>query len=105
MFYFGKSDWRTMELGLQKEWLVTNGIGGYASSTLINLNSRKYHGLLVAAHNPPGRRVLHLAKLDERFRAGPCTFNLAANDNRSGFKETGFIHLQQVQVEPFPTFT
>lgn len=105
MFYFGKNDWRTMELGLQKEWLVTNGIGGYASSTLINLNSRKYHGLLVAAHKPPGRRVLHLAKLDERFRAGPCTFNLAANDNRSGFKETGFIHLQQVQVEPFPTFT
>lgn len=105
MLDYGKSEWRTLESGLQKEWLATNGVGGYASSTLINLNSRKYHGLLVAAHNPPGRRVLHLAKLDERFRAGSCTFNLAANENRSGFRETGFIHLQRVQVEPFPTFT
>ena len=59
----------------------------------------------MAAHNPPGRRLLHLAKLDERFRAGSCTFNLAANENRSGFRETGFIHLQRVRVEPFPTFT
>ena len=81
MLNYGKSHWRTLESGLQKEWLATNGIGGYASSTLINLNSRKYHGLLVAAHNPPGRRLLHLAKLDERFRAGSCTFNLAANEN------------------------
>ena len=105
MLNYGKSHWRTLESGLQKEWLATNGIGGYASSTLINLNSRKYHGLLVAAHNPPGRRLLHLAKLDERFRAGSCTFNLAANENRSGFRETGFIHLQRVRVEPFPTFT
>ena len=105
MLDYGKSEWRTLESGLQKEWLATNGIGGYASGTLINLNSRKYHGLLIAAHNPPGRRVLHLAKLDERFRAGSCTFNLAANENRSGFRETGFIHLQRVQVEPFPTFT
>lgn len=105
MLNYGKSHWRTLESGLQKEWLATNGIGGYASSTLINLNSRKYHGLLVAAHNPPGRRLLHLAKLDERFRAGSCTFNLATNENRSGFRETGFIHLQRVRVEPFPTFT
>lgn len=103
--YFGKTNWRTLERGIEKEWLVTNGIGGYASSTIINLNTRKYHGLLVAAHNPPGFRVLHLAKLDERFQAGTCTYNLAANDNRSGFAEYGFIHLQQVRAEPLPTFT
>ncbi|TEB04334.1 Amylo-alpha-1,6-glucosidase [Pelotomaculum schinkii] len=105
MYYFGKENWRTLERGIEKEWLVTNGIGGYASSTIVNLNTRKYHGLLVAAHNPPGFRVLHLTKLDERFQAGSCTYNLAANDNRSGFAEYGFIHLQQVSVEPLPTFT
>lgn len=103
--YFGKGNWRTLERGIEKEWLVTNGIGGYASSTIINLNTRKYHGLLIAAHNPPGFRVLHLAKLDERFQAGSCTYNLAANDNRSGFAEYGFVHLQQVRTEPLPTFT
>lgn len=105
MYYFGKSDWRTFERGIEKEWLVTNGIGGYASSTIINANTRKYHGLLVAAHNPPGWRVLQLVKLDERFTAGGCTYNLAANETRSGYIESGFIHLQQVRIDPVPTFT
>jgi len=105
VYYFGKNDWRTFEHGAKKEWLVTNGIGGYASSTIINANTRKYHGLLIAAHNPPGWRVVHLSKLDERFKAGSCTYILAANENRSGFAELGFIHLQQVKVAPIPTFT
>ncbi|HOV80563.1 MAG TPA: amylo-alpha-1,6-glucosidase [Bacillota bacterium] len=105
MYYFGKSDWRTFESGIDKEWLVTNGIGGYASGTVINANTRKYHGLLVSALKPPGWRVLQLAKLDERFTAGPCNYNLAANENKSGFAELGFIHLQQVKINPFPTFT
>jgi len=105
MYFFGKSDWRTFERGIEKEWLVTNGIGGYASSTIINANTRKYHGLLVAAHNPPGWRVLQLVKLDERFVAGQCAYNLAANETRSGYTEFGFIHLQQVRISPIPTFT
>lgn len=105
MYYFGKSSWRTMESGTEKEWLVTNGIGGYASGTIINANTRKYHGLLISALKPPGWRVLQLAKLDERFSAGPCIYILAANENRSGFAELGFVHLQQVKMDPFPTFT
>lgn len=105
MYFFGKNDWRTFEQGAQKEWLVTNGIGGYASSTIINANTRKYHGLLIAAHNPPGWRMVLLSKLDERFTAGACTYNLAANEHRSGFTELGFIHLQQVKIDPIPTFT
>lgn len=105
MYFFGKSDWRTFEQGAQKEWLVTNGIGGYASSTIINANTRKYHGLLIAAHNPPGWRVALLSKLDERFTADDCTYNLAANQHASGFAELGFIHLQQVRMDTVPTFT
>lgn len=105
MYYFGKSDWRTFERGIEKEWLVTNGIGGYASSTIINANTRKYHGLLVAAHNPPGLRVVQLVKLEERFTTGACTYNLSANETRSGFADLGFIHLQQVKINPIPTFT
>lgn len=105
MYFFGKSDWRTFEQGAQKEWLATNGIGGYASGTIINANTRKYHGLLIAAHNPPGWRIVLLSKLDERFTSGPCTYNLAANQHASGFAELGFIHLQQVRIDPVPTFT
>ena len=42
--------------GLDKEWIITNGIGGYASSTIIGANTRRYHGLLVAPITPPARR-------------------------------------------------
>lgn len=105
MYIFGKSDWRTFERGIEREWLVTNGIGGYASSTIVNANTRKYHGYLVAAHNPPGWRVVQFTKLDEWFATPHCLYNLSANETRSGYKETGFIHLQQVKINPFPTFT
>ena len=53
---------------LDKEWIITNGLGGYASSTILGLNTRKYHGLLVAAFNPPVNRWLLLSKLDETIK-------------------------------------
>lgn len=52
---FTKED-LNLENGLEKEWLITNGIGGYSSSTIIGANTRKYHGLLVAPLTPPARR-------------------------------------------------
>ena len=44
-----------LENGLEKEWIITNGIGGFASSTIIGANTRKYHGLLVVQNIPPAR--------------------------------------------------
>ena len=49
----------------KKEWLETNGIGGFASSTLSGMNARRYHGLLVAATRPPVGRLVLLSKLEE----------------------------------------
>lgn len=49
----------------RREWLVTNGIGGYASGTMAGLLTRRYHGLLIAALKPPLGRTLLLTKLDE----------------------------------------
>ena len=54
-----------LETALDKEWIITNGIGGFASSTIIGANTRKYHGLLVVPIIPPARRRLILSKLDE----------------------------------------
>ena len=51
----------SLENGLDKEWIITNGIGGYSSSTIIGANTRKYHGLLVAPLMPPGNRQLILS--------------------------------------------
>ena len=51
--------------GLTKEWVITNGIGGFASQTVLGINTRKYHGLLVAPLVPPARRYVILSKIDE----------------------------------------
>lgn len=101
---FGKAYWRDFARGTEREWLVANGLGGYASSTLIGANTRRYHGLLVAALLPPVRRTLYLAKLDERVETPERTYILAANLVQGGPAEGGHIHLQQVRFDPFPTF-
>ena len=48
---------------LRREWLISNHLGGYASSTVPSLNTRKYHGLLVAAMAPPVRRLVLLSRV------------------------------------------
>ncbi|MGA7733640.1 MAG: glycogen debranching enzyme N-terminal domain-containing protein, partial [Chloroflexia bacterium] len=54
-----------LDQSLNKDWLVTNGIGGYASSTVPGVNTRRYHGLLVAALRPPVERTVLLNNIDE----------------------------------------
>lgn len=54
-----------LDEALEREWLVTNGLGGFASSTITGLNTRRYHGLLMAATTPPVGRMLLLSKLEE----------------------------------------
>src|SRR6185295_18168734 len=54
-----------LEIATGREWLETNGLGGFASSTIIGLNTRRYHGLLVAAMKPPVGRMVLLSKMEE----------------------------------------
>jgi predicted glycogen debranching enzyme len=70
-----------------REWLVTNGIGGYASGTVAGLNTRRYHGLLVAALNPPLGRTLLLAKLDETALYDEQSYPLYTNRWATGAVE------------------
>lgn len=62
---FGREICGNLEIADKREWLVTNGIGGYASGTIANVLTRRYHGLLIAALNPPLGRTLLLTKLEE----------------------------------------
>lgn len=64
-FDFGREVCGDLPVAMKREWLVTNGIGGFASGTIANVLTRRYHGLLMAALNPPLGRTLLLAKLDE----------------------------------------
>src|SRR5436189_957346 len=64
---------------IQHEWLETNGLGGWASSSIIGTNTRRYHGLLVAAIVPPTERMVLLSKLDETIVSGDKRIDLGVN--------------------------
>lgn len=64
---------------LNKEWVISNGIGGYCSTTVIGANTRRYHGLLVASLIPPAQRHLILSKLDESIVINDKDYNLFTN--------------------------
>jgi predicted glycogen debranching enzyme len=89
---------------IQKEWLITNGLGGYASSTVLGINTRKYHGLLVAALHPPGDRTVCLAKLDEEVAVGNNIYPLGANEFQGKIFPQGYLFLKEFSVSPFPRY-
>lgn len=91
---------------LSKEWLITNGIGGYASSTVSGINSRRYHGLLVAATHPPVGRLVMLSKLEDALFIDGARIDLSTNiygDNV--LHPQGHRNLQHFRLDPFPVYT
>jgi predicted glycogen debranching enzyme len=76
---FGREICGNLDIAESREWLATNGIGGYASGTVAGLLTRRYHGLLIAALNPPLDRTLMLAKLDETAQYGDRVYPLHTN--------------------------
>ncbi len=99
-----REDLSDFDSAVQKEWLVTNGLGGYASSTVLGINTRKYHGLLVAALHPPGDRTVCLAKLDEEIRVSGTTYQISANQFSDVFYPEGFRFLQSFSASPYPLY-
>jgi predicted glycogen debranching enzyme len=89
----------------RREWLITNGIGGYASSSLSGANTRRYHGLLVPAFSPPLGRAVLFSKLEEEIRVEDQLYLLSANKYRSVVQPQGFRHLTYFGNTPVPTFT
>ena len=89
-----------LDSAIQREWLVTNGIGGYASGTVTGINTRRYHGLLVAALNPPLGRSVLLAKVDELVSVGGHTLEIGANEfHPDVIHPQGYTMLESVHLE------
>jgi predicted glycogen debranching enzyme len=102
---FGQNVLSRFGEALGKEWLITNGLGGYSSSTVLGVNTRKYHGLLVASLHPPGERTVCLAKLDEDVLVGNDVFRLGTNEFKEAIYPEGYIFLTGFSASPFPTFS
>ena len=92
-----------IEKGLKKEWLVTNGLGGFASSTIIGANTRKYHGLLIAPLTPPARRYLILSKLDESIQIEGNKYDLYTNVGENYISQ-GYKYQVSFEKDNFPTY-
>lgn len=90
---------------VQSEWLETNGLGGFASSTLAGINTRRYHGLLTASLRPPVERYVLLSKLEEVLILGDQRFDLSANFYPGVTHPQGYLHLTEFRSEPYPVFT
>ncbi len=83
-----------------REWLVTNGLGGYASGTVSGMLTRRYHGLLIAALNPPVKRTLLVTKLDDIASYMGNTYPLFVNRWRNGYVDPdGYRWLGEFRLE------
>lgn len=101
---FGKGYYKTFREGIEREWVITNGIGGYAGSSIIGALTRKHHGLLIASLHPPVNRILLLSKVDETLNVNGHTYAFGANQRVGGWNEEGYRYLQHFRYDGVPEF-
>jgi len=105
MIRFGEEVCSNLDFSSNREWLETNGIGGFASATITGCHTRRYHGLLVAATKPPVGRFVLMSKLEETLIIGDRHVELGTNRYPGVVHPQGFCWLRQFRLDPFPTFT
>lgn len=97
-----KSVLNNYEEAIQHEWLETNGLGGWAGSSIIGCNTRRYHSLLMAATVPPAERTNLVSKLDETIIVNEERFELGTNNYGDVVSPKGYQYLASFSKELFP---
>ncbi|HLK09464.1 MAG TPA: amylo-alpha-1,6-glucosidase [Candidatus Angelobacter sp.] len=105
MISLDKTICRDLEAAISREWLETNGLGGFACGTVAGANTRRYHGLLTAALNPPGGRMLLLSKMEETLVLGERRIDVSTNEYEGVIHPEGYLYLSSFRLDPFPVFT
>ena len=104
MTTFDSAMLRDLAHALQLEWLETDGLGGFASSSVVGANTRRYHGLLVAATAPPvGRRVL-VSKVEDRVVSSDEVCDMSTNVYENAVFPQGHLCQEQFRLDPWPVF-
>jgi predicted glycogen debranching enzyme len=100
MIELGREVCGEFEQACRREWLVTNGIGGYASGTVALANTRRYHGLLMASLKPPVARTLMVAQLGVIARYRDQSYELGSSEFADGtVHPRGYLHIERFSLE------
>ena len=100
----GHDSLQNVDWALGREYLLANGLGGFCASTILGCNTRRYHGLLVAALKPPLDRRVLLSHVDEVLLIGRRQHYLSTVEYADGFYPGGFVHLQDFHLDPLPVW-
>lgn len=100
---FGKKDWTNYDRGIEKEWMITNGISGFCGGTAIGANCRKYQGLLLACTNSPEERYMILSNLNEEININGKVHQLSSCKYTDKIVD-GFKNLQGFYYDGLPHF-
>ena len=105
MIEFDSSVCSDFEAATSREWLETNGIGGFASGTISGANTRRYHGILTAAVDPPLGRVTLVSKIEETLTIDDVAYELSANQYPARIHPQGYSYQRLFRLDPFPIWT
>ena len=94
----------SLEKGIKKEWIIANGLGGFASSTIIGINTIKYHLFLLVPLTPPARRYMILSKVDESIEIGGNKYDIYSNMGQD-YISKGFKYQTSFEKNELPTFS
>lgn len=104
MISFKAEQLKQYDFASNLEWLETNGVGGYSSGSVAGANTRRYHGILVAATRPPVGRMVVLSKLEETIVSKEKRFELSSNQYPGAIHPKGFQYLKSFERDIFPEF-
>ena len=105
MIKFDRTICSDFGMASSREWLETNGIGGFASGTVSGSNTRRYHGLLTAATKPPLGRVTLLSKFEESLFFNGVEIKLSADQFPGVVEPNGYLLIKEFRLDPFPIWT
>jgi predicted glycogen debranching enzyme len=101
----GADSLRDVALASRREWLLADGLGGWAASTVLGLNTRGGHGLLVTAAAPPYPRLVLLSRVEEAVTCDGVRYELGTNDYGNALHPRGFERADAFVLDPLPTLT
>ncbi len=93
-----ESQCRNLDVSALREWLLTNGIGGYAMGTASGIATRRYHGHLIAAATPPTGRTLLLAAIDASVQGSGLAVGISTNQYPGALHPEGYLHLRRFEA-------